>query len=113
MNARDKATYDYYHPNEKNSAPTPTTRLEPLAVSHESPPTEQQQQNDDLGRRPMFVETADHSLNEGYTIHQRTWRIGNPFDREREPVKYWLFWIGSGIVFVVVTVVPLRFILPM
>ena len=72
--------------------------------------TEEQNGN---GRRPMFVETADHSFNEGYTIHQRTWRIGNPFDREREPVKYWLFWIGSGIVFVVVTVVPLRFILPM
>ena len=113
MNARDKATYDYYHPNEKNSAPTPTTRLEPLAVSHESPPAEQQQQNDDLGRRPMFVETADHEWTEPGTIHQRTWNLQNPFDREREPVKYWLFWIGSGIVSVVLFVVVLRFILPM
>ena len=72
--------------------------------------TEEQNGN---GRRPMFVETADHLPSQGYTIHQRTWKIRNPFDREREPVKYWLFWIGSGIVFVVVTVVPLRFILPM
>ena len=71
--------------------------------------TEEQNGN---GRRPMFVETADHSLNEGYTIHQRTWRIGNPFDREREPVKYWLFWIGSGIVFVVLTITTLGKVLP-
>ena len=72
--------------------------------------TEEQNGN---GRRPVFVETADHSLHsldEGYTIHQRTWRIRNPFDREREPVKYWLFWIGSGIVFVGLTIVCLRFI---
>ena len=69
--------------------------------------TEEQNGN---GRRPMFVETTDHPLSEGYTIHQRTWRIGNPFDREREPVKYLLFWIGSGIVFVGLTIVCLRFI---
>ena len=71
--------------------------------------TEEQNGN---GRRPMFVETADHSLNEGYTIHQRTWKIRNPFDREREPVKYWLFWIGSGIVFVVLTITTLGKVLP-
>ena len=69
--------------------------------------TEEQNGN---GRRPVFVETADHPPSQGYTIHQRTWRIGNPFDREREPVKYWLFWIGSGIVFVGLTIVSLRFI---
>jgi len=64
------------------------------------------------GRRPMFVETADHPPSQGYTIHQRRWKIRNPFDREREPVKYWLFWIGSGIVFVVLTLATLRKVLP-
>ena len=64
--------------------------------------TEEQNGN---GRRPMFVETTDHTLSEGYTIHQRTWRIGNPFDREREPVKYWLFSIGGGIISIVLVIV--------
>ena len=69
--------------------------------------TEEQNGN---GRRPMFVETADHSVSAGEGHVIRAWRIQNPFDREREPVKYWLFWIGSGIVFVGLTIVSLRFI---
>ena len=69
--------------------------------------TEEQNGN---GRRPMFVETADHTFTEPGTIYERRWKIRNPFDREREPVKYWLFWIGSGIVFVGLTIVCLRFI---
>ena len=64
--------------------------------------TEEQNGN---GRRPMFVETADHPPSQGYTIHQRTWKIRNPFDREREPVKYWLFSIGGGIISIVVAIV--------
>ena len=62
--------------------------------------TEEQNGN---GRRPMFEET-DREFGE------RAWRIQNPFDIQREPVKYWLFWIGSGIVFVGLTIVCLRFI---
>ena len=62
--------------------------------------TEEQNGN---GRRPMFVETEDHSLHESYVI--RAWRIQNPFDREREPVKYWLFSIGGGIISIVVAIV--------
>jgi len=69
--------------------------------------TEEQNGN---GRRPMFVETTDHTLSEGYTIHQRTWRIGNPFDREREPAKYWKCWFLYGVIFVGLTIVCLRFI---
>jgi hypothetical protein len=71
--------------------------------------TEEQNGN---GRRPMFVETADHPPSQGYTIHQRRLGLQNPFDREREPVKYWLFWIGSGIVFVVLTITTLGKVLP-
>ena len=97
MNARDKATYDYYHPNEKNSAPTPTTRLEPLAVSHESPPTEQQQQNNDLGRRPMFVETADHEWTEPGTIHQRSGKYKTPSIEKENLLNTGSFGSGVGL----------------
>ncbi len=97
MNARDKATYDYYHPNEKNSAPTPTTRLEPLAVSHESPPTEQQQQNDDLGRRPMFVETADHEWTEPGTIHQPSGKYKTPSIEKENLLNTGSFGSGVGL----------------
>ena len=69
--------------------------------------TEEQNGN---GRRPVFVETADHPPSQGYTIHQRTWRIGNPFDREREPAKYWKCWFLYGVIFVGSTIVCLRFI---
>ena len=50
------------------------------------------------GRRPMFVET-DREFGE------RVWRIQNPFDIQREPVKYWLCWIGGGVILVGVTIV--------
>ena len=76
MNAQDKETYNYYHPNEKNSAPT-ETRLEPV-VSHESP-TEQQ---NDLGRRPWWGRSPL-----GRPVLQ------NPFNRQIEPGKFWLYWI--------------------
>ena len=70
--------------------------------------TEEQNGN---GRRPMFVETADHPPSQGYTIHQRRLGLQNPFDREREPVRYWLFWNGVGILVVGLTiVVSLRFV---
>ena len=70
--------------------------------------TEEQNGN---GRRPMFVETADHPPSQGYTIHQRRLGLQNPFDREREPVKYWLCQIGSGIILVVLTFVVIRTVL--
>ena len=46
----------------------------------------------------MFVET-DREFGE------RVWRIQNPFDVQREPVKYWLRWIGAGVMLVGVTIV--------
>ena len=64
--------------------------------------TEEQNGN---GRRPMFVETADHSVSAGEGHVIRAWRIQNPFDREREPVKYWLFSIGGGIISIVLVIV--------
>ena len=66
--------------------------------------TEEQNGN---GRRPMFVETADHLPSQGYTIHQRTWKIRNPFDRERYPVIYWLFWRLGNLVLGLTIVVGL------
>ena len=60
------------------------------------------------GRRPVLVES--HPLSEGHTIRQRTWRIRNPFDREREPAKYWKCWFLYGVIFVGLTIVCLRFI---
>ena len=70
--------------------------------------TEEQNGN---GRRPMFVETTEPHTPHGYTIYHRGWRIQNPFDREREPVRYWLFWNGVGILVVGLTiVVSLRFV---
>ena len=65
--------------------------------------TEEQNGN---GRRPMFVETTDHPLSEGYG--QRTWRIRHP--REWEPVKIWKCWFLGGVIFVGGTIVCLRFI---
>ena len=70
--------------------------------------TEEQNGN---GRRPMFVETTEPHTPHGYTIYHRGCRIQNPFDREREPVRYWLFWNGVGILVVGLTiVVSLRFV---
>ena len=63
--------------------------------------TEEQNGN---GRRPVLVETTEPHTPHGYTIYHRGWRI-NPFDREREPVKYWLFSIGGGIISIVVAIV--------
>ena len=64
--------------------------------------TEEQNGN---GRRPMFAETTDHTFTEPDTIYERRWKIQNPFDREREPVKYWLFSIGGGIISIVLVIV--------
>jgi len=69
--------------------------------------TEEQNGN---GRRPMFVETADHTFTEPGTIYERTWRIRNPFDRERNPVKYWKCLFLGGVIFGGLTIVCLRFI---
>ena len=70
--------------------------------------TEEQNGN---GRRPMFVETTEPHTPHGYTIYHRGLRVQNPFDREREPVKYWLCQIGSGIILVVLTFVIVRTVL--
>jgi len=64
--------------------------------------TEEQNGN---GRRPVLVES--HPLSEGHTIRQRTWRIRNPFDRERYPVIYWLFWRLGNLVLGLTIVVGL------
>ena len=70
--------------------------------------TEEQNGN---GRRPVLVETTEPHTPHGYTIYHRGWRI-NPFDREREPVRYWLFWNGVGILVVGLTIygIWLRFV---
>ena len=69
--------------------------------------TEEQNGN---GRRPMFVETADHPPSQGYTIHQRRLGLQNPFDREREPVKYWLCRIVVWIINIGLVIVILYFL---
>ena len=54
--------------------------------------TEEQNGN---GRRSMFVNWQNEIAYRGGGC----W-IQNPFDREIEPVKYWLFWIGLAIFWV-------------